>query len=198
MPMVDDGKLSLLKSKVIECSNNKDFRHHSWFVKYHLEIVERIAHELCERYPDADQVFVDALTWLHDFEKIIDFENQYNTELIATRALMHDVGYTLDFIEDMANSINQFNAKEDLASTKIEIQIVSSSDAASHLVGPFTTLYWYENPSKTIDELQRENSRKMSVDWDKKVTLPEIKKAFNKRRLYQLEIAGVLPSSFLD
>jgi hypothetical protein len=196
--MIDDEKNSLLKQKVVERSNDSNFVHHQWFVKYHLGIVEQIAHELCELYPDADRLFVDTLVWLHDYEKIVDFDKQYNTELLATRSIMKDVGYSTDSIEEIAQSINQYNAKENLASARIEIQIVSSSDAASHLVGPFITLYWYENPSNSIAQIQTENARKLSVDWEKKVTLPEVKKAFDKRHQYWLEIAGILPSSFLD
>jgi hypothetical protein len=84
-----------------------------------------------------------------------------------------------------------------LATAPIEIQIVSSSDAASHLVGPFITLYWHENPSMTIAELQAENAKKLTIDWEKKITLPEVKAAFAQRYEYALEIAGVLPDRFL-
>jgi hypothetical protein len=196
--MIDDNKNQLLKQKVTERSADQRFRHYQWFVKYHLEIVEQIAHELCEQYPDADRLFVDALLWLHDYEKIIDFDNQYNTDLSATRAIMEDVGYSAEVIEEMVQSINRYNSKEDLVLAKIEIQIVASSDAASHFVGPFITLWWYENPSKSIAELQADNVKKLTVDWEKKVTLPEIKQSFGERYQYALEIAGVLPSSFLD
>jgi hypothetical protein len=196
--MIDDKKNSLLKQKVSEQSNDRNFVHHQWFVKYHLEIVEQIAHELCERYPDADRLFVNALVWLHDYEKIVNFDEQYNTELVATKSIMAEVGYSTEVIEEMTQAINQYNAKDNLAAARIELQIVSSSDAASHLVGPFITLYWYENPSQSVAELQAENARKLLVDWEKKVTLPEVKQAFDQRYRYAMEIAGVLPSSFLE
>lgn len=196
--MINDEKNNLLKQKVTEHSSNPSFKHYEWFVKYHLEIVERIAHELCDRYSDANLQFVDALVWLHDYEKIVDFDNQYNTELAATRVLMEEVGYSTDVTEEVVRSINQYNAKENLSSARIEIQIVSSSDAASHLVGPFYHLYWYENPSKSIEELLAADVRKMTVDWEKKVTLPEIKQAFDQRHKYALENAGILPPKFLN
>jgi hypothetical protein len=195
--MIDDAKNVLLKQKVIERSQDPKFIHHLWFVKYHLEIVEQIAHELCEMYPQANRQFVDTLLWLHDYEKIIDFDNQYNTELVATKQLMGETGYSPDVITEMCETINLYNAKKDLPLARIEVQIVSSSDASSHLVGPFTTLYWYENPSKSMAELQESNMKKMSVDWDVKITLPEIKKAFELRHQMVLEIAGILPTSFL-
>ncbi|MEK7153877.1 MAG: hypothetical protein AAB834_08050 [Patescibacteria group bacterium] len=34
---------------------------------------------------------------LHDYEKIIDFDNQYNTELEATKELMRQIGFEPDF-----------------------------------------------------------------------------------------------------
>ncbi len=195
--MIDETRNRLLRQKVIERSRDEHFVHHRWFVEYHLEIVERLANELCERYPDADAAFVNALVWLHDYEKIVDFDDQYNTELEATRALLESIGYSLEVTKELCDAVNRYNAKDDLASAPIEIQIVSSSDAASHLVGPFMTLWWYENPSKSIEELQNDNKLKLAVDWDKKITLPEVKEAFRHRYQHALEVAGSLPATFL-
>jgi hypothetical protein len=196
--MIDETNNRTLKQKVIEHSQSEKFRHHEWFVMYHLEIVEQIAHELCQLHPEADKQYVDTLVWLHDYEKIVDFENQYNTELEATKTLMAEVGYASNVIDEMCESINRYNAKADLQSAKIEIQIVSSSDAASHLVGPFVALYWHENPTKSISELQNDNQKKLSTDWDVKITLPEVKKAFEDRYKVALEVAGKLPPTFLS
>ncbi len=195
--MIDDAKNTLLKQKVAEHSSNPNFRHHQWFVQYHLEIVEKIAHELCQLYPEADKQYVDTLLWLHDYEKIVDFDDQYNTELEATKTLMAEVGYSPEVIAELRDSLNIYNAKQDLRSAKIEIQIVSSADGASHLVGPFCTLYWYENPGKGIADLQSDNRKKFSSDWEAKITLPEVKQAFETRHRFALEVAGELPTSFL-
>jgi len=190
--------LAELKQAVSTRSADTNFVHHKWFVKYHLEIVEKIASELCEKYTEADQFKVMVLAWLHDYEKIIDFDNQYNTELVATKQLMQQLGFDNEFIEQMAHDLNAYNAKENLLAAPIEIQIVSSSDAASHSVGPFMCLYWYENPSMTIEELMAANIRKISVDWEKKITLPEVKEAFSRYREFNLEVAGQLPEKYLD
>ena len=189
--------LDNLKAVVATRSADENFVHHKWFITYHLDIVEDIATELCEKYPDANKFKVLTLAWLHDYEKIIDFDNQYNTGLVATRELMEQVGFEPKFIEDMATDLNAYNAKEDLEMASIEIQIVSSSDAASHSVGPFMCLYWYENPTMTIEELKLANIRKISIDWDKKITLPEVKEAFAKYRDFSLQVAGQLPNKYL-
>lgn len=189
--------IDTLKQKVTEASAKPNFRHSTWFVKWHLEIVENICQELLILHPEADTFKVVSLAWLHDYEKIIDFDNQYNTELTATRTLMHEVGFDDDFIEAMCTDLNIYNAKENLQNASIEVQIVSSSDAASHMVGPFTPIYWHENPNKTIDDLLTENYRKLQVDWEQKIVLPEVKNAFTHRYQSRREVAGRLPEKFI-
>lgn len=189
--------LDKLKLAVTERSADKNFVHHKWFIKYHLEIVEDIAAELCEKYSHANIFKVLVLAWLHDYEKIMDFDNQYNTELEATKVLMRQIGFEPYFIEEIATDLNVYNAKNNLEAASLEIQIVSSSDAASHSVGPFTCLYWYENPALSIDELMAANIRKISIDWEKKITLPEVKEAFAKYRAFNLQVAGQLPQKYL-
>jgi hypothetical protein len=193
-----EKQLVELKQAVSAKSADTNFVHHKWFVKYHLEIVEKIAAELCKKYTEADRFKVMVLAWLHDYEKIIDFDNQYNTELEATKKLMQQLAFDSGFIEQIASDLNIYNAKENLSSAHIEIQIVSSSDAASHSVGPFMCLYWYENPALTVEELMAANIRKISVDWEKKITLPEVKEAFSKYRDFNLQVAGQLPETYLN
>jgi hypothetical protein len=197
MNIEEQQLLDKLRLAVKERSDDENFVHHKWFIKYHLEIVENIATELCDKYLDANRFKVLVLTWLHDYEKIIDFDNQYNTELEATKMLMREIGFETDFIKEMVTNLNVYNAKDNLEAASIEIQIVSSSDAASHSVGPFVCLYWYENPTLSVEELMEANIRKISVDWEKKITLPEVKEAFAKYRAFNLQVAGQLPEKYI-
>ncbi|MBW4061684.1 hypothetical protein HJC99_03905 [Candidatus Saccharibacteria bacterium] len=188
---------SRLKELVVQQSASPEFKHHKWFVQWHLEIVQAIALELCDKYPSADRIQVLNLVWLHDYEKIVDFDNQYNTELVASSNVMAEAGFKEASIAKMLSDINIYNAKANLHAASIEIQIVSSSDAASHMIGPFLSLYWYENPEKSITELQADNLKKFSGDWDKKMTLPEVKAAFAGRYKFIQEQIGNIPTSYL-
>lgn len=77
--------------------------------------------------------------------------------------------------------VKLIDEKDDLENSSIEVQIASSADGASHLVGPFYLLYWRENHLMQIEDILSENRRKLDIDWNKKIILPEVKEAFKER-----------------
>ncbi len=193
-------KLDLLKSKVTEASANPDFVHHKWFVKYHLEIVERIALELLEFYPGADRDVVVAMAWMHDYGKILDFDNQYDVTLTAGPQLMQQLGFDDEFTKRVIGGIEILdqNMEIDINQASLEVKIVSSADGCSHLVGPFMSLWLYENPQKSVEELLAGNIRKADKDWSRKIVLPEARAAFQARHDVVVEQSGVFPDTFLN
>lgn len=188
-------RLKSLKSFITEKSSDPEFVHHGWFAEWHLEIVERIAEELLRVYPEANADVVRAMVWMHDYGKIVDFDNQYEHEYVDKgRDELVRLGFEEDFADTVASNIKTLDAKDNLAAANIETRIVSSADGCSHLVGPFIRLYWWENSSKPYEEIMAENVRKLTVDWDKKVVLPEARSAFQSRHDIAIEQSGDIKS----
>jgi hypothetical protein len=193
-------QLEQLKQTIRLLSSNKNFIHHKWFIKWHLEILERIALELCNIYTKADKDIVIGLVWMHDYAKIIDFEREHDTAVIRQGVdFLKELGFADGYIQKLINYIEIFESKmeEDLSMAPIEVQIVSSADAASHLIGPFYSLHWYENPDLTVEELLQRNIAKLNKDWERKITIPEVKEKFQARYNFIKEQSGLLPDSFL-
>lgn len=193
------NKINELKKAVTSASKNPSFVHHKWYIKYHLNFVEKISLELCEIYKDADKEIVQSLVWVHDYGKILGIKD--DTDLIANKitTLMKKVGYETDVIKKITKYFKIFESKLeiDLQNAPVEVKIVSSADGASHMIGPFYSIYWYENSNKDIEELMEDNKNKAMKDWGRKIVLPEIEKAFKTRNQIIRENSGEFPDKFV-
>lgn len=172
-------KLDNLKLLIKQKSSEPSFVHHKWFAKWHLEIVELLAHDLMELYPEADEATIIAMCWMHDYGKIVNFDNQYDHRYVEEgRQEMIKLGFNEPFADAVAENIKTLDQKENLADANLETRIVSSADGCSHLVGPFMSFYWWEHPETPFENIMRENVRKLTADWDLKVVTPEAKRAY--------------------
>lgn len=176
-----DDLLNNLRAFITEKAANPEFVHHKWFVKWHLEIVEQLSMDMLKYYPEADKTTLIVLGWMHDYGKIVDFPNQYDLKYADEgKQVLVDLGFDEQFAEIIGESVKLFDKKDHLETESIEIRIVSSADACSHLVGPWVSLYWYENPDKDFEDIMKENVRKMGGEWELKVTIPEAIAAYQE------------------
>jgi hypothetical protein len=170
-----------VRDKITEMAQDSAFQHHKWYVKHHLLIVEQISLALCDIYPNADRAIVLLLVWMHDYGKIT---RQSTPEATVNGArFLVDHGVSPELAQTIIHSIEIIDRKDvnELMTATIEIQILSSADGAAHMVGPFFSIYWWENSDRSIAELQSSNRRKLQTDWERKIVLPEVKRAFASR-----------------
>jgi hypothetical protein len=194
-------QIEALKKHIREIASDESFVHHKWFVKWHLEIVERLALELCEHYPQVNRDLITVMAWMHDYGKILDFDNQYAVTLVAGREKLVELGFSSEFAGSVIANIELLDKKEtvDLRAAPIEVQIVSSADGCSHMVGPFMYLFWHEATDqlfagKTLEELMQLDIKKAEKDWNRKIVLPEARTAFQK----YFEVISVQCGKFPD
>jgi len=198
-------KIEAFRQHVIIASANPAFIHHKWFVPWHLEIVAKLADELCDHYPDADRDLVRLMAWLHDYGKILDYDNQYAVTLTAGRQKLAELGFPPEYIDRAISNIETLDKKleVDIHQANIEVQIVSSADGCSHMVGPFMNIFWNEATDKTFagkeyEALMELNRIKLDKDWQYKIVLPEARAAFEPRYRFLREQAGDLPERFFS
>ncbi len=193
-----EESLEKFRNIVIENFSRKEFKYHEWMVEYHLTIVERLAMELCDIYTDADRNIVQALVWFHDFGKPIDEENERAVTLSEGPKVMLACGFPQEFIDAVVERWKLMEQKNeiDIRTTPIETQIVSSADGASHFTGVFYASYFNEDGDDFITT-QKELAEKITKDWERKIVLPEVKKAFESRYRQARELLGEFPHAFL-
>lgn len=188
--------INKLKKEVIRLANNDQFIHHDWYITYHLEIVEKIAHDLCKKYPNADTSIVEILVWIHDYGKMKQVQKDQVLE--KSKNKLEKLGFSPKIVQKVTQYLDIFEKKENLVNAPIEVQIVSSADGASHMIGPFFLIFWKEFSSLPSKKLMAENKRKIILDWEKKIVLPELKKELLPRYQFWLEAFGDIPTNISD
>ncbi len=199
-PKIPDELVFRVTEHVKLCANKPSFMHHSWYVKYHLDIVEQIALELCELYTHANKNLVLLLVWLHDYGKITHNEMHLGCNAQRCKEYLTELTLPPQLITVVCEYIQIIDAKENLVdpTTPIEIQIVSSADGAPHFFGPFYQVWCHENPDKPLSELLKSNIAKATKDWDKKIVLPQISELVRERYELIREQNGELPTKYLN
>jgi putative nucleotidyltransferase with HDIG domain len=193
------SQINTFKNIVIKNSDNRNFAYQEWFIADHLLIVEKIAMELCDKYPEADREVVQALVWFHDFGKPIDEENEYEVTKTKGVEAMGEVGFPEEFIQKVLGFwlIMEKKNELDMAKQAIEVKIISTADGASHFVGKFYPSYFGDIPKESLESIQAKLKLKIDQDWNRKIVLPEVKEAFKERYNMAMEILGEYPEKFL-
>jgi hypothetical protein len=196
-------QIEKLKNHIREAARDESFVHHKWFVEWHLELVERLALELCEHYPQANKDLVTVMVWMHDYGKIVDFNNQDLMVSLAGREKLIELGIPSEITGPAIANIELINKKTtvDLRTASIEVQIVSSADGCSHMVGPYYKVFWNDVfdatfVGRTIEQRQEWDLAKIEEDWSHRIVLPEARVIFQKYCEVIAVQAGKFPDKF--
>ena len=134
-------KITELKEKVSLLAKNEGFVHHKWFLKYHLELVEKISLELYQKYPNSDLELLQGLVWIHDYGKIVGIKDEEEV-IEKSKEFMKEIGFEEEYVNRVINLLEIFESKMtvDLSEAPIEVRIVSTADGVSHMSVSYTHL----------------------------------------------------------
>jgi len=186
--------------EMVKANNAKyGFVYREWMWEAHLLVVHKIAMELCGIYPEADRELVEALVWFHDFGKPIDEENEREVTRTEGPKTMRECGFGEDFVSKVLRYWELMEQKNeiDIRTCPIEVQIISSADGCSHLVGVFYASWFRDYAGQPLVEIQKMVKEKMEKDWNRKIVLPEARQAFDQRYLHAKELFGEFPKRFI-
>lgn len=119
-----EDKIKAFREHVTEISANPEFLHHKWFAEWHLKIVERLALELCEYYPQVDRNLISVMAWLHDYDKILSKDGEYERyRLDQGRDKLIELGFDEEFANLAADYVGWADKKleVDLREAPIEV-----------------------------------------------------------------------------
>lgn len=181
----------------LKCSDSM-FKHHKWFFKYHIEIVLQISKELCKYYKKVNQDIIEVLVYLHDYGKILGSSHPDETTLVESKRILNELSFDQKDIEIILDYLNQIDSLDSFENAPIEVKILSSADGASHFIGPFFSIYYWENPNLSLDDILSSNLRKIDKDWNKKIVLKEVKEMIEPRYRLLNEMSGRISDNLLN
>jgi|GEM_PF-420541 len=219
-------QIDQLKNHVKGMASQAGFVHHEWFVRWHLELVERLAKELLANHANANSEVVEVMAWMHDYGLMIDASDAAAMTQAAGRERMVEFDFPSEFIAKVIENLDTLDSAVGLesAQTPIEVQIVATADGCAHLVGPYLKLQWLQSQpnitevtatstekadgsmpgvtkasaDNTEDNRLAQDVQRIEHDWQRKIVLPEAKLAFQKYYDVSLAQAGKLPERFFN
>jgi len=163
----------------------------SWFYQKHILVVEKLAMELCDNYPEANRDAVSLMVFLHDIGRADNHsENHdlYGSEY--ARKLLTKNQFSTNFIDLVAEGCKTHSCDTFSKPTSLEGKILATADAMSHFHNGFYLQIFY-SWSQKIDEkhypklvkqqnfanLKKKLFEKMDGDLNSKIFFTEAKEA---------------------
>ncbi len=159
-----------------------------WYLDRHLPEVEKWAHKILERKPDANKEIVMLSVWLHDIGQMIGdqgLDHAINSETEAKRFLSQE-GIDPHILNEVARCVRAHRCK-DVQPESLEAKILAVADSASHM----TDIVYIDMAARGDKEGAK---AKLERDFRDKGLFPELQK--ESRPLYEAwkKLLDVYPS----
>jgi putative nucleotidyltransferase with HDIG domain len=146
-----------------------------WFVKLHVEYVEKLALRLAD-IKHADKTILKLAAWLHDIgHKPKNDSDRHHIENSAFAAkLLTERGFDERIVKSVEHCILTHRCGDDHKPETLEAQILASADAMSHMENFSMLLYIaFVLERYDLEKAYSWLSTKIDRDWNSKILLPE-------------------------
>lgn len=148
----------------------------SWFVDSHLLVVEKLANQLCDFYPKADREAVLLSVWFHDIGHIRKKKKHDLYGAKEAKRILKPHNIPKEKI-DLVYEICRSHRCEEIKPKSLEVKILATADAMSHLFNAFYCRLFFEKQfGKTFEENKKAILKKLERDFHNKILLPKAKK----------------------
>jgi putative nucleotidyltransferase with HDIG domain len=184
------SKVTAIKNQLandIKNSKNCD----PWFYEEHILVVEKLAMDLCHRYPKADKDAVTLMVYFHDIGRIHGHDEDHDLygANYAKRVLTKN-SFDQDFIDLVINGCRTHSCDDYGKPESLEGKILATADALSHFHQGFylrilsswskkidTEHYPELKPKADYHQLKTKLFAKIDRDLNEKIFFEEIRQA---------------------
>ena len=159
---VKDNPPDPIKVAAITSATAPTFKHHKWYLRYHLDVVMDITNELMSpNVTDEEKRIMHDMVWMHDYPKMKGDPD--NFEIVRELVTKHR-GAT--YADELVGYLEEVEALKspDFSKAHLYSYTISTADALSHYTGPFFQYYIDENPDMSMDEIKASNLAKLEKD----------------------------------
>jgi hypothetical protein len=159
-----------------------------WFYELHQKEVNKSAELLLKHYK-ADRQIVMLATWLHDISKYF-IKNKKHTEKYnkthhidsykIAMEILSEYNLEQDEIDRICNSVLRHRNKSPYQVQSIEDKIVAVADKMSHFSSVFYFTYFKFHPDDSIEDMVKQNIKKIKLDWKNINLLPKARSLVKK------------------
>lgn len=151
----------------------------SWFYKEHVLVVEKLALDLCDLYPNANRDVVTISVWFHDIGRAHGKNKDHDLYgADYARKILSKNGFDQNLIDLVSESCRTHSCSENGKPKSLEGRILATADGLSHYHNGFylRILYsWSNGNTGDYCDLKKKLFKKMKRDLDEKIFFDEVR-----------------------
>ncbi len=154
-----------------------------WFLKTHIEYVDKLAVQLAE-IKNANKDVIRLAVWLHDIghrNNGVAEDHHIQNSKFAVK-LLTEKGFDADTVKAVEHCVLTHRCMDDYKPETLEAKVLASADAMSH-IDNFSAMLCavFVIKKLTVPEAYEWLSKKIDRDWNKKILLPEGKEIVKEK-----------------